>query len=94
MASFEERIYELGVAALSDQERQVAEVRGRGATLLAAGAVIASLLAKPVFHGDHPNGQTEQHASAGFGAQIAADDLQPREARRLSGSSSSQLAER
>ena len=59
MASFEERIYELGVAALSDQERQVAEVRGRGATLLAAGAVIASLLAKPVFHGDHPNGYWE-----------------------------------
>jgi hypothetical protein len=59
MASFEERIYELGVAALSDQERQVAEVRGRGATLLAAGAVIASLLAKPVFHGGHPNGSWE-----------------------------------
>jgi hypothetical protein len=59
MASFEERIYELGVAALADQERQVAEVRGRGATLLAAGAVIASLLAKPVFHGSHPNGSWE-----------------------------------
>ena len=42
MASFEERIYELGVAALADQERQVAEVRGRGATLLAAGAALGS----------------------------------------------------
>jgi hypothetical protein len=59
MASFEERIYELGSGVLADQERQVAEVRGRGATLLAAGAVIASLLAKPVFHGGHPNGLWE-----------------------------------
>jgi hypothetical protein len=59
MAGFEERIYELGSAALADQERQVAEVRGRGATLLAAGAVIASLLAKPVFQGGHPNGLWE-----------------------------------
>jgi hypothetical protein len=56
MASFEERIYELGSGALADQERQVAEVRGRGATLLAASAVIASLLAKPVFHAGHPYG--------------------------------------
>jgi len=37
----------------------VAEVRGRGATLLAAGAVIASLLAKPVFDGEHPHGFAE-----------------------------------
>ncbi len=56
MASFEERIYELGSQALADQERQVAQVRGRGATLLAGGAVIASLLAKAVFHAGHPNG--------------------------------------
>jgi hypothetical protein len=40
----------------ADQERQVTEVRGCGATLLAAGAVIASLLAKPVFHSGHPRG--------------------------------------
>lgn len=59
MASFEERIYELGAEALGEQERQVAEVRGRGATLLAAGAVIASLLAKPVFQGGHPDGLAE-----------------------------------
>jgi hypothetical protein len=59
VASFEERIYELGSEALAEQERQVAEVRGRGSTLLAAGAVIASLLAKPVFDGDHPHGVTE-----------------------------------
>jgi hypothetical protein len=49
MATIEERTYELGSGALADQERQVAEVRGRGATLLAAGTVIASLLVKPVF---------------------------------------------
>jgi hypothetical protein len=56
MASFEERIYELGSGALADQERQVSEVRGHGSTLLAASAVIASLLAKPVFHAGHPHG--------------------------------------
>ena len=64
MASFEERIYELGSEALAEQERQVAELRGRGATLLAAGAVIASLLAKPVFDGPHPNGFWEIAATA------------------------------
>lgn len=56
MASFEERIYQLGADSLSKQERQVAEVRTRGSTLLAAGAVIASLLAKPAFSGGHPSG--------------------------------------
>jgi hypothetical protein len=59
MASFEERIYELGSEALAEQERQVAELRSRGAALLAAGAVIASLLARPVFAGDHPQGGAE-----------------------------------
>jgi hypothetical protein len=54
MANFEERIYELGSGALADQERQVSEIRGRGSTLLAAAAVIASLLAKPVFHSGQP----------------------------------------
>jgi hypothetical protein len=64
MASFEERIYELGTTALADQERQVAEVRGRGSTLLAAGALIASLLAKPIFHDGHPSGVGEIAATA------------------------------
>jgi hypothetical protein len=59
MASFEERIYALGSGALAEQERQVSEARGRGSTLLAAGAVIASLLARPVFHNGHPNGFAE-----------------------------------
>jgi hypothetical protein len=64
VASFEERIYELGTAALADQERQLAEVRGRGSTLLAAAALIASLLAKPVFHDGHPSGVGEIAATA------------------------------
>lgn len=64
MASFEERIYQLGLEALAEQERQVAEVRNRGSTLLAAGAVIASLLAKPVFHGGHPNSGMETLTAA------------------------------
>jgi hypothetical protein len=64
VASFEERIYELGTAALADQERQVAEIRGRGSTLLAAGTLIASLLAKPVFHSGHPRGVVEVTATA------------------------------
>ena len=64
MASFEERIYELGSDALSEQERQVAEVRGRGPTLLAGGGVIASLLAEPVFNGAHPDGFSEIAATA------------------------------
>jgi hypothetical protein len=64
VASFEERVYELGAAALADQERQVAELRGRGSTLLAAGALIASLLAKPVFHDGHPSGVGEVAATA------------------------------
>jgi hypothetical protein len=63
MTSFEERIYQLGSEALAEQERQVAEVRSRGSTLLAAGAVIASLLAKPVFHGGHPSGAAETYAT-------------------------------
>ena len=64
MTSFEERIYELGVAALADQEHRVAEVRGRGSTLLAAGTLIASLLAKPIFHNGHPTGIGEIAATA------------------------------
>jgi hypothetical protein len=37
VATFEERIYSLGVDTLAEQERQVAEVRGRASVLLAAG---------------------------------------------------------
>jgi len=64
VVGFEERIYELGTAALADQERQVSEVRGRGSTLLAAGALIASLLSKSIFHDGHPSGVGEIAATA------------------------------
>ena len=64
MASIEERIYELGIGALADQERQVTEVRGRGAAILAAGAVIASLLTGSVFHDGHPSGWLEISVTA------------------------------
>lgn len=59
MPGFEERIYELGTSALAEQERQVAELRSRASVLVAAGAVIPSLLAKAVFHGNHPAGVGE-----------------------------------
>jgi hypothetical protein len=59
MVSFEERIFQLGVDELAEQERQVAEIRGRAPALLAAGAVVPSLLARAVFHGHHPHGFDE-----------------------------------
>jgi hypothetical protein len=59
VASFEERIYQLGIDELAEQERQVAEIRGRAPALLAAGAVVPSLLARAVFHGGHPHGWDE-----------------------------------
>jgi hypothetical protein len=59
VASFEERVYQLGLEELAEQERQVAEVRGRAPALLAAGAVVPSLLAGAVFHGHHPHGLGE-----------------------------------
>jgi len=65
VADFAERIYDLATEALAEQERQVGELRGRGAALLAAGAVVASLLAKSVFHGGHPRGVAQVTATAG-----------------------------
>jgi hypothetical protein len=59
VASFEERVYQLGLEELAEQERQVAEIRGRAPALLAAGAVVPSLLARAVFHGHHPHGLGE-----------------------------------
>lgn len=59
MAEFEDRIYSLGVEALAEQERQVSEVRGRASAILAAGAVVPSLLAHAVFRGNHPHGALE-----------------------------------
>jgi hypothetical protein len=59
MASFEERLFQLGVDELAEQERQVADIRGRIPAVLAAGAVVPSLLANAVFHGQHPHGFDE-----------------------------------
>lgn len=76
VASFEERIYELGREALAEQERQVSELRGRGTALLAAGAVITGLLARPVFAHGHPHGALEVTATSvgllGAGALLGA----------------------
>ena len=74
MATFEERIYSLGVDALAEQERQVAEVRSRASVLLAAAAVVPSLLTKAIFHGHHPHGVLEV-ASTCFGFAGAAGVL-------------------
>jgi hypothetical protein len=66
MPSFEQRIFELGTGALAEQERQVAELRSRASVLVAAGAVVPSLLAKSVFHGKHPDGGAEIAAIVGL----------------------------
>jgi hypothetical protein len=63
MTGFAERMFQLGLEALAEQERQVAEVRTRGSALLAAGAVIASLLVKPVFQEGHSHEALETFAT-------------------------------
>lgn len=63
MATFEERIYSLGIDALGEQERRVAELRSRASVLLAAAAVVPSLLTKAIFHGPHPHGILEVSAA-------------------------------
>ena len=70
MADLHERIYDLGTEALAEHEREVAELRGRGATLLAAGAVIASLLANAVFVGNHqPEARRSSRHQSGWQRQ-------------------------
>lgn len=64
VVGFSERIYDLGVEALAEQERQVAELRSRGAALLAAAAVVVSLLTRSTFDGRHPDGVAEVVALA------------------------------
>ena len=56
MASVEERMYQLGAEELAEQERSVAQLRSRPPAMLAAGAVVPSLLAHAVFAGPHPRG--------------------------------------
>jgi hypothetical protein len=55
----EERMFQLAIDALAEQERQASETRGRAPTLLAAGAVVASLLAGAIFRGRGPHGTAE-----------------------------------
>lgn len=65
-------MYSLGVEALAEQERQVSEVRGRGSAILAAGAVVPSLLAHAVFRAGHPGGALEVAAAySGVAGAIA-----------------------
>jgi hypothetical protein len=66
VVDFAERIFGLASEALAEQERQVSELRTRASTLLAAGAVVASLLAGSVFHHGHPRGFLEV-ATTGVG---------------------------
>jgi hypothetical protein len=51
-----ERTLELAKEALAEQEREVGELRSRGATMLAAGGVVAGLLGKEAFTGSRPDG--------------------------------------
>jgi len=59
MTSLEERIYELGAEALAEQERLVVETRARGAAIIAAAVVIASVLVGPAFQHGHPTNAAE-----------------------------------
>jgi hypothetical protein len=53
------RIYELALRALDEQDRQVGDLRGRLAPVLAAGGVGLTLLTRPAFSGAHPSGANE-----------------------------------
>ncbi len=48
--------YELAIRAIEEQEREVNGLRARTGTIVAAGAVAATLLAREVFAGSHPDG--------------------------------------
>jgi len=54
-----ERIYELALRALDEQDRRVDDLRGRLAPVLAAGGVGLTLFTQPVFSGDHPSSTVE-----------------------------------
>jgi hypothetical protein len=49
-------VYDLALRALDEQERQVVELRGRLAPLLAAGGIVATLLSRPALHHSHDAG--------------------------------------
>jgi len=64
MASAAEWVYELAKDGLDEQRAVVDEIRSRAAPVAAAAAVIATLLSKPTFEGDHPSGAWEWAATA------------------------------
>lgn len=49
-------MYQLGLEELAEQERSVAQLRSRPPAMLAAAAVVPSLLAHAAFAGPHPRG--------------------------------------
>ncbi len=51
--------YDLAIRAIEEQEREVNGLRARTGTIVAAGAVAATLLAREVFAGSHPDGSFE-----------------------------------
>jgi len=53
------RIYELALRALDEQDRQVGDLRGRLAPVLAAGGIGLTLLTRPAFSADRPSGAVE-----------------------------------
>lgn len=58
-----ERIYDLALRSLDEQERQLGDLRGRLAPVVAAGGLGITLLARPVFAGSHPDGFWEVTAT-------------------------------
>jgi transposase len=52
-------VYELALRALDEQERLVNDTRARIPPVLAAGGLVVTLLARPVFHEGHPSGGAE-----------------------------------
>lgn len=54
-----ERIYDLALRSLDEQERQLQDLRGRLAPVVAAGGLGITLLARPVFERSHPEGLWE-----------------------------------
>lgn len=59
MPDIGERTLELAKDALAEQERHVADMRTRGAPVLAAGGLVAGLLGKEAFAGSHPDSALE-----------------------------------
>ncbi len=54
-----ETFYDLAIRAIEEQEREVNSLRARTGTIVAGAAVAATLLAREVFSGAHPDGRVE-----------------------------------